>query len=221
MGKEIARVTRTKEEARSFYTHISRLYDMSEGSFERKYIRIGLQKVSAGVGDVVLEIGVGTGESVLEFARAVGDIGMVYGVDIAEGMLEVSQGKLQDAGLLSRVELVCGDGIRLPFQNSFFDVVFMSFTLELFDTPEIPRVLSECSRVLKDGGRIGVVSLSKREETVLSRIYEWLHGLFPRMLDCRPIFVQDALQDAGFVTRFAALISMWGLPVEVIVGKKP
>ena len=96
----------------------------------------------------------------------------------------------------------------------------MSFTLELFDTPEISKMLSECHRVLKKEGRIGVVSLSKKNETVLSRMYEWLHEVFPRMLDCRPIFVEDALNEAGFTTQDAALISMWGLPIEMIVGKK-
>jgi ubiquinone/menaquinone biosynthesis C-methylase UbiE len=220
MVGSIARVTRSKAEARMFYTRISRFYDFSEGSFERKYIRMGLQKVSVREGDVVLEVGVGTGESIVEFARLVGPSGKVYGVDISEGMLEVTRTKLMETGLLDRVELVCEDAVHLSFQDGFFDAVFMSFTLELFDIPEIPRVLTECYRVLKNGGRIGVVSLSKKEETVLSKMYEWLHGVFPRLLDCRPIFAQDALNEAGFVTQDAALISMWGLPVEVILGKK-
>jgi len=217
-SNQISRVTRSKHDARAFYTRISRFYDFSEGSFERKYIQKGVETLSVRGGDIVLEIGVGTGGSVIEFVRLVGESGKVVGVDIAMGMLDVTQKKLQKEDMLNRVELVCTDAVRLPFNNSFFDKVFMSFTLELFDTPEIPMVLSECFRVLKKEGRIGVVSLSKKNSNVMVRIYEWLHGLFPRILDCRPIFVQDALQNAGFEIVDASVISMWGLPIEIVVG---
>jgi ubiquinone/menaquinone biosynthesis C-methylase UbiE len=217
-SNQISRVTRSKHDARAFYTRISRFYDFSEGSFERKYIQKGVETLSVRGGDIVLEIGVGTGGSVIEFVRLVGESGKVVGVDIAMGMLDVTQKKLQKEDMLNRVELVCTDAVRLPFNNSFFDKVFMSFTLELFDTPEIPMVLSECFRVLKKDGRIGVVSLSKKNSNVMVRIYEWLHGLFPRILDCRPIFVQDALQNAGFEIVDASVISMWGLPIEIVVG---
>lgn len=220
MQKSITRVTRSHQEARSFYNRISRLYDVSEGMFERKYIRMGLRKLSVGAGDIILEIGIGTGQSIVECAGLVDSSGKVYGVDISEGMLKVTRRKLRKADLLGRVELLNTDAIHLPFTDGFFDAVFMSFTLELFDTPEISKMLSECHRVLKKEGRIGVVSLSKKNETVLSRMYEWLHEVFPRMLDCRPIFVEDALNEAGFTTQDAALISMWGLPIEMIVGKK-
>jgi ubiquinone/menaquinone biosynthesis C-methylase UbiE len=217
-NNQISRVTRSKLDAQEFYTGISRFYDFSEGSFERKYIQNGVETLSARDRDIVLEIGVGTGGSVIEFARLVGESGKVVGVDIAMGMLDVTRKKLHREDMLNRVELVCTDAVRLPFNNSFFDKVFMSFTLELFDTPEIPMVLSECFRVLKKDGRIGVVSLSKKNSNVMVRIYEWLHGLFPRILDCRPIFVQDALQNAGFEIVDTSVISMWGLPIEIVVG---
>ena len=216
---KITRVTRSKDDARVFYSRISRLYDFSEGSFERKYIQLGVERLSFKEGDIVLEIGVGTGESVIEFAKIVGDSGKVYGIDISEGMLDVTRMKLKKQGLLDRVELVNKDAVDLPFKNDFFDKVFMSFTLELFDTPEIPKVLSECFRVLKKGGRIGVVSLSKKKSNVMVRMYEWLHGMFPRLLDCRPIFVEEALNDAGFKKVYSSVISMWGLPVEIVVGE--
>ena len=216
---KISRVNRSKEEARVFYSRISRLYDFSEGSFERKYIQMGVEKLSVKEGDIVLEIGVGTGESVIEFAKIVGDSGKVYGIDISEGMLDVTRMKLKKKGLLDRVELVNKDAVDLPFKDDFFDKVFMSFTLELFDTPEIPKVLSECFRVLKKGGHICVVSLSKKNSNVMVRMYEWLHGIFPRMLDCRPIFVEEVLNNAGFKTVYSSVISMWGLPVEIVVGE--
>ena len=93
----ISRVTRSKNDAQLFYSRISRLYDFSEGFFEKKYIQMGVERLSVKEGDVVLEIGVGTGESAIEFARLVGGSGKVYGVDIAEGMLDVTMRKLRKA----------------------------------------------------------------------------------------------------------------------------
>jgi len=216
---KISRVTRSKNDARVFYSRISRLYDFSEGSFERKYIQMGVERLSVKEGNVVLEIGVGTGDSVIEFARLVGDSGKVYGVDISDGMIDVTRTKLTKEGLLERVELVNKDAVSLSFKDDFFDKIFMSFTLELFDTPEIPKVLSECFRVLKKDGFICVVALSKKNSNVMVRMYEWLHGVFPRMLDCRPIFVEEVLNDAGFETVDSSIISMWGLPIEIVVGE--
>jgi ubiquinone/menaquinone biosynthesis C-methylase UbiE len=218
--QKISRVTRSKKEARTTYDRMSRWYDMLAGSSELKYEQIGLQNLKIREGENVLEIGVGTGQCLPSLAQSVGDSGTVYGIDISAGMLDVALKRVRKAGVLNRVELVIGDGATLPFGTDFFDAVFMSFTLELFDTPEIPVVLSECRRVLLKGGRIGVVAMSKKGSSgVMVDLYEWAHKVLPRYVDCRPIYVQEALEDAQFHVVDDVAMSMWGLPVEIIVAQ--
>lgn len=52
----------------------------------------------------------------------------------------------------------------------------------------------------------------------ISNLYEWGHRKFPQLLDCRPIFVQQALEDSGFEIVDANLISLWGLSVEIVLA---
>jgi ubiquinone/menaquinone biosynthesis C-methylase UbiE len=96
-------------------------------------------------------------------------------------MLEVTRRKLVKAKLMDRVELCCGDAMNLPFDDNFFDAAFMSFTLELYDTRKIPKVLEEIKKALKTGGRVGIVSLSKSYgESMLLKLYEWTHRRWPK-----------------------------------------
>jgi ubiquinone/menaquinone biosynthesis C-methylase UbiE len=120
---------------------------------------------------------------------------------------------------LERVDLRVGDAVQLPFTNGEFDGVFMSFTLELFDSPEIPLLLEQCFNTLRPGGRLAVVSLIKKPGTAV-KIYEWFHEKMPVAIDCRPIYAQSDLTAAGFDIKEVSTMSMWGLPVEIILAKK-
>jgi demethylmenaquinone methyltransferase/2-methoxy-6-polyprenyl-1,4-benzoquinol methylase len=216
---ETTRVKRSTEEAKATYDSLSRYYDWLAAS-EKKYIDIGLRQLAAQPGEQILEIGFGTGYALLALARAVGASGKVCGIDISAGMYQVATKKLSEAGLLERVELKLGDARALEYDAGTFDGILMSFTLELFDTPDIPLVLAACRRVLRGSGRLCVVALSKDAELgLVGRLYEWLHGQFPAYIDCRPIPVQQVLQEAGFEPTAVEERSMWGLPVEVVLAR--
>ncbi|MFQ5712228.1 MAG: class I SAM-dependent methyltransferase [Candidatus Geothermarchaeales archaeon] len=217
----ILRVLRTKDEAKRFYDRISKFYDYLTGAFERRYAYRALDRLSIEKGEAVLEIGFGTGHCLKRIAERVGQAGKAYGIDISSGMLEVTKRRLDKAGLTDRVELYCGDAGSLPYGDGVFDAVFTSFTLELFDTPEIPRVLSEIKRVLKPGGRLGVASMSKEDgRSILLRLYEWVHRKWPKYVDCRPIYVEQSLKDAGYEIKSKEKIRLFGLPGEIIVASQ-
>ncbi|MBK5226088.1 MAG: class I SAM-dependent methyltransferase [Thermoleophilia bacterium] len=173
-------------------------------------------------GETVLEIGFGTGHSLMALARAVGDTGKVFGIDISEGMARIAGKRLGRKHLSDRAELSVGDFLESDLPGGFFNAIFMSFVLELFDTPEILNVLTKCRRLLKEGGRLCVVSLTKEgSDTAMRRLYELGHEKMPRFLDCRPIYVARAIRDAGLETRHTSVTSIWGLPVEMVLAIKP
>ena len=121
---------------------------------------------------------------------------------------------------MDRVELYCGDATSLPFSDEVFDAAFMSFTLELFDTAEIPRLLEEIKRVLKPTGRLGVVSISREDGgSLIFRLYEWAHMKWPKYVDCRPIYLELSLMDAGYEIQSRQKASLTGLPLEIIIAR--
>lgn len=218
----VLRVYRTKVQAKESYDKISRFYDYFAGVFEKKYRNMTLERLDIKRGETVLEIGFGTGHCLKQMAESVGEEGKVYGIDISSGMLEVSKRRLEEAGLLDRVKLYCQDALKMPYEDNKFDAVFMSFTLELFDTPEIPKVLDKIERVLKANGRLGVVSMSKEDgDSILLRMYEWTHKKFPKYADCRPIYIEQSIKDAGFEIEYKEKVKLFGLPGEIVIGVIP
>jgi ubiquinone/menaquinone biosynthesis C-methylase UbiE len=219
---QISPVTRSKRTAQIAYNRMSRIYDLLAGSSETPLMRAGLELLAVNEAETVLEIGCGTGKGLVEITNKVGATGQVHGIDLSAGMLRQVQTTLVKAGQRKRAALVEGDGARLPYQNASFTAIFLSFTLELFDTPEIPLVLAECRRILVPGGRLGVVSMLKTAQpSRTARLYEWFHTHIPAYVDCRPIEAHSMIQAAGFTLVKHECKSMWGLPVALALAKKP
>lgn len=204
---------------RAFYDRISRSYDAVAEAWEHASRRQGVEALAVGRGEAVLEIGYGTGHALEQLA---GTGARVVGIDLSEGMRSMARRRLEQAGLDRHVRLDLGDARALPYEEGSFDAVFMSYTLELFDSGDIPRVLAEAFRVLRAGGRVGVVALAEKDPPgLMVEIYKWLHRHFPHLVDCQPIDAVGALGAAGFRIRETTGMSIWRLPVISVVAIKP
>jgi len=103
-------------------------------------------------------------------------------------MLEVGREKLRRAGLERRVELVLGNAMELPFPDDTFDYATIGFGLR--NVPDIMRVLGEMRRVVRPGGKVVCLELSKSVRMPLRPFYffyfrrvlpllgKWLAGRF-------------------------------------------
>jgi len=207
----------SRKQTQQNYDRMSRWYDLFAGS-EKKFTDAGLRLLGVKAGERVLEIGFGTGHSLVTLAEQVGASGLVAGVELSPGMIEVARKRMPAEGSGRSVQMIQGDGTLLPFAPGSFDAVFLSFTLELFNDEEILVLLNACHRVLKPDGRLGVVSLAKRD-ALACRLYEWGHERWPVLLDCRPIELRKCLETGGFRVQAMKVETMWGLPVEIGLGK--
>ena len=207
----------SREQTRQNYDRMSRWYDLFAGS-EKKFTDIGIQILSVKPGEQVLEVGFGTGHSLVTLSQQVGESGLVTGVELSAGMMKMARKRMQPEGVERSVGMVQGDGTRLPFVQHSFDAVFLSFTLELFSNEEMSVVLDECQRVLTHEGRLGVVSMAKRD-VLACKLYEWGHARWPALLDCRPIELRKHLEAGGFRVQAMKVETMWGLPVEIALGR--
>lgn len=223
MQNEIIAVPITPKKAQIIYDFLSPIYEYLT-RYERLSKERGLEVAKIKRGYMVFEVGFGTGQIVIELALRVGNEGMVYGIDLSRKMLEKTRKRVQKHGLTGRVNLQLGDARKLPYMNKLFNVVFNSYMLDLIDTPEIPKVLKEFKRVLKPGGRLILVNLSKGKSWYTNmKFYEWIYSKCPSLLGgCRPVLIKSFLEELGFqsVEREFLLVGRI-IPSEIVWGDKP
>jgi ubiquinone/menaquinone biosynthesis C-methylase UbiE len=124
-----------------------------------------------GSGDVVLDIGAGTGLLTLELAPRVAE---VWAIDISSQMVEYLRTKALSAGL-DNVHASVASAVSLPFVDGGADLVVSNYCFHHLKPREKEQALAEAMRVLRPGGRLvfgdmmfGLAPATARDRRVLA-----------------------------------------------------
>lgn len=119
----------------------------------------------------VLDLCTGTGDLAIELARHLGPAGEVFALDFCEPMLQQGRAKAHRRGL-NHTFWLQADALQLPFTDAQFDAVTIAFGLRnLIDKPAAFR---EIYRVLRSGGKVAVLELTRPRRAPFS----WLYDLY-------------------------------------------
>jgi arsenite methyltransferase len=105
------------------------------------------------VGETVLDLGSGGGFDCFLAARAIGDKGLVIGVDMTPEMISKSRGNAEKSGL-ANIEFRVGEIENLPVANDTVDVIISNCVINL--SPAKENVFSEAFWVLRPGERLAI-----------------------------------------------------------------
>jgi demethylmenaquinone methyltransferase/2-methoxy-6-polyprenyl-1,4-benzoquinol methylase len=159
------------DEIRTMFDRIAPVYDVMNrvmtAGLDRRWRRLTARAV-VGSGDRVLDACCGTGDLALA-ARAAG--GDVTGLDFSERMLERARRKAPD------LEWVRGDLLALPFDEGSFDAVTVGFGVR--NVADLEAGLRELARVLRPGGRLGCLEITRPRGLLRPFFRLWFDGLVP------------------------------------------
>jgi len=126
----------------------------------------------------ILDIATGTGDFAIQALSLNPD--KITGVDISEGMLEMGRKKMKKLNLDNKIELLSGDSEGLQFPDESFDAVIVAFGVRNFENLEVG--LKDMYRVLKKGGRVGVLEFSKPKAFPFKQLYNfYFNSILPRI----------------------------------------
>jgi demethylmenaquinone methyltransferase/2-methoxy-6-polyprenyl-1,4-benzoquinol methylase len=165
-------VTLAPDAVRTMFDRIAPVYDamnrIMTAGLDVRWRRLTAQSVVR-AGDRVLDGACGTGDLALADLRA--GAGRVTGVDFSEPMLERARRKS------ARVEWVRGDLLALPFADATFDAATVGFGVR--NVADLEQALRELRRVLKPGGRLGILEITQ-PRGVLRPFYSlWFDRVVP------------------------------------------
>jgi ubiquinone/menaquinone biosynthesis C-methylase UbiE len=159
--------------------------------------------VSANENDKAVDLACGPGTLALRFAK---HVRWICGLDFTPAILQRARNSAAQDGLLGKMAFAIGDAQSLPFASDSLDLAVTSYSLHHISDPA--RVISEMSRVVKKGGRVGVIDIEVPEDPEI------------RALNHRIEFIRDHSHSRSFTQgEFEAMFAAAGLRIIEIEHK--
>jgi phosphatidylethanolamine/phosphatidyl-N-methylethanolamine N-methyltransferase len=186
------------------YARWAPVYDLVFGAVFERGRRAAITAAER-IGGRILEVGVGTGISLPDYART----NRLVGVDLSEPMLRKAQERVAELGLNNVEGLAVMDAERLAFPDDSFDVVVAQYVITTVPDPE--ATLDEFARVLRPGGEIVLVS-RVGAEAGLRRTFEHWFAPMARPLGWRTEFPWARFEQWAGRTRSVSLVERRPMP---------
>jgi arsenite methyltransferase len=188
----------TEAVARKLYS-ADELAEIPQSAIDRALgVANHLRFADVGPDETILDIGCGAGIDTILAARRTGPTGRVIALDFLPEMLERTRRAADEAGL-ANVETVEGEMEAIPLREDSVDLIISNGVINL--SPRKARVLAECARVLRPGGRFCVSDLTVAHDEapreVLAHPAAWAGCVSGALSEGDYV---DKLDRAGFAT---------------------
>jgi demethylmenaquinone methyltransferase/2-methoxy-6-polyprenyl-1,4-benzoquinol methylase len=205
-----ADLTKQPAEVQAMFDRVANRYDLMNDLLSvgqtKSWRKATVAAIKPAPGEIVLDLAAGTGTSTAAIA-ATG--AQAIACDLSLGMLEV--GKKRHPQLT----FVAGDALQLPFADSSFDVVTISFGIR--NVQNVQLALTELYRVTKPGGRLVICEFSTPEISWFRKIYQnYLISALPKVanrLSSNPVayqYLAESILAWPDQAKFAAQIQQIG-----------
>jgi demethylmenaquinone methyltransferase / 2-methoxy-6-polyprenyl-1,4-benzoquinol methylase len=154
-------VTALFDRGAPFYDRVTDWMSLGMG---RGYRRRALERTGLRSGMRLLDVATGTGQMAAAALGIVGRTGRVVGLDPSPGMVREMRRRIT-------VPIVQSLGQELPFRDAQFDVVSMGYALR--HLPDLGLAFEEYRRVLKPGGRVLILEISRPTSRPGLRLTRW------------------------------------------------
>ncbi len=161
------------EKIRSMFSRVASNYDKANSVLSMGIHHLWRKKLvqlsGAKGGMKILDCATGTGDLAIEFKKTVGPSGSVIGTDFCAEMLIPAPAKAKAHGL--EIQFARADVLSLPYPDSTFDVVSISFGIRNVADPI--KALQEMARVAKPGGSVMILEFGQADLPVFAPIFNF------------------------------------------------
>jgi demethylmenaquinone methyltransferase/2-methoxy-6-polyprenyl-1,4-benzoquinol methylase len=156
------------------FDNISEKYDFLNHvlsmNIDKAWRKKTVKHISTVAPSKVLDVATGTGDLAIAISKGT-SAEKIIGLDLSQGMLDVGIQKIAKRNLNDRIEMVKGDSEKLPFSDNYFDAITVAFGVRNFENLELG--LSEMLRVLRPGGKIGILEFSQPSKSPFKQLYHF------------------------------------------------
>ena len=160
-----------KEQVEQMFDNIAPTYDflnhfLSAG-IDRSWRRKAVDSIASISPRTILDLATGTGDFAVESLRL--KPAKIIGGDISDLMMNVGRTKAQKLGAADILEFLRVDSENMPFEDNKFDAITVGFGVRNFENLE--RGLQEMHRVLRPGGKVAILEVSKPKQFPMKQVY--------------------------------------------------